>query len=67
MDEILAAKAYGDHFHPQFANHLRTLGILGTPFRLLGLLYEGVVWQLMDAETSERSESQCVGPGAENI
>jgi len=67
MDEVLASMAAGDHWHQPFAKRLRELGCLGRPFRILGFKFEGVVWQLMDAESSERAESQCVGPGAEKI
>lgn len=67
MDEVLAAMAAGDHWHEPFAVRLRQLGCLGRPFRILGLRFEGVVVQLMDIENSERSESQCVGAGAETI
>jgi len=67
MDEVLAAMAAGDHWHEPFAGRLRKLGCLGRPFRILGLRFEGVVYQLMDVEDSDRSTSQCVGEGAERI
>eukprot|EP00811_Abedinium_folium_P021246 NODE_3031_length_2104_cov_13.512393.p1 GENE.NODE_3031_length_2104_cov_13.512393~~NODE_3031_length_2104_cov_13.512393.p1 ORF type:complete len:620 (-),score=187.24 NODE_3031_length_2104_cov_13.512393:244-1962(-) len=68
MDEILAAMAAGDHWHEAFAARLRELGCLDpNPLRILGFRYEGVVFQLMDVESTERSLSQCVGEGAERI
>lgn len=67
MDEVLAAMAAGDHWHAAFATRLRELGCLGAPCRLLGFRFEGAVLQLMDIETTDRSESQCVGEGAERI
>lgn len=67
MDEVLAAMAAGQHWHEAFDRRLRELGCLGQPLRILGFKFEGVVFQLMDVETSDRSQSLCVGEGAEKI